>query len=698
MSLTTNLAGRLRNTPLPRTHALLPLFEAVVNSIHACEDSTGKAIEGSSIAVHILREPKEASQVDLLNNEPRKSGVEALPEIKGFRIIDNGVGFNDANMESFKTLDSDYKEEKGCRGVGRLLWLKAFKTVEVLSRYAEPDGSMRQRNFSFSKEGVMPPSPESKSTVPSATQTTVTMSGFYPAYRKYTPKTIHKISELLLEHCLWYFIREGGRPYIKLIDGDESVELDALFDSYTLGNIEYDYANIGSYRFELTYIKARNPSLSNHEICYCAASRLVKKVNITNKIPGLYKRITDQHGVFAYMCFVTSPFLDERVRSERTGFDIEDSRSESEQSQASLLNANDHAIDDDVVFDDIDKIVLEKISEKIGDTLAESQQTGRQRVENFVDNSAPKYKPIMRHYPNLSVDPDTTDKELDIILYKRLSELEVEIISKGHELSTPKENEPFEDYSKRLHDYLSIVSDIKMADLASYVSHRKVILDFFEEVIQQHRDGKYSQENIVHRLIMPMQVELDEIKLDSANLWLIDERLAFHNYLASDKTLKSMPITDSEETVRPDIMSLSVYDNPLLVNNGKQLPLASITVIEIKRPMRNDFSEGETDNPIEQALAYVKKIRAGNTKTKDGRIIPQSESIPAFCYILADLTPTMETRAQNAGLTVTSDHMGYFGYNPARNAYIEVIGFDRLITAAKERNKAFFDRLGLPSN
>lgn len=698
MSLTTNLAGRLRNTPLPRTHALLPLFEAVVNSIHACEDNTGKAIEGSSIAVHILREPKEASQVDLLNNEPRKSGVEALPEIKGFRIIDNGVGFNDANMESFKTLDSDYKEEKGCRGVGRLLWLKAFKTVEVLSRYAEPDGSMRQRNFSFSKEGVMPPSPESKSTVPSATQTTVTMSGFYPAYRKYTPKTIHKISELLLEHCLWYFIREGGRPYIKLIDGDESVELDALFDSYTLGNIEYDYANIGSYRFELTYIKARNPSLSNHEICYCAASRLVKKVNITNKIPGLYKRITDQHGVFAYMCFVTSPFLDERVRSERTGFDIEDSRSESEQSQSSLFNVNDHAIDDDVVFDDIDKIVLEKISEKIGDTLAESQQTGRQRVENFVDNSAPKYKPIMRHYPNLSVDPDTTDKELDIILYKRLSELEVEIISKGHELSTPKENEPFEDYSKRLHDYLSIVSDIKMADLASYVSHRKVILDFFEEVIQQHRDGKYSQENIVHRLIMPMQVELDEIKLDSANLWLIDERLAFHNYLASDKTLKSMPITDSEETVRPDIMSLSVYDNPLLVNNGKQLPLASITVIEIKRPMRNDFSEGETDNPIEQALAYVKKIRAGNTKTKDGRIIPQSESIPAFCYILADLTPTMETRAQNAGLTVTSDHMGYFGYNPARNAYIEVIGFDRLITAAKERNKAFFDRLGLPSN
>lgn len=38
MSLTTNLPGRLRNTTLPRSHALLPLFEVAVNSIHACED------------------------------------------------------------------------------------------------------------------------------------------------------------------------------------------------------------------------------------------------------------------------------------------------------------------------------------------------------------------------------------------------------------------------------------------------------------------------------------------------------------------------------------------------------------------------------------------------------------------------------------------------------------------------------------
>ena len=38
MSLHTNLQGRLRNTSLPKNHGLLPVFEAVVNSIHSLEE------------------------------------------------------------------------------------------------------------------------------------------------------------------------------------------------------------------------------------------------------------------------------------------------------------------------------------------------------------------------------------------------------------------------------------------------------------------------------------------------------------------------------------------------------------------------------------------------------------------------------------------------------------------------------------
>jgi hypothetical protein len=41
--------------------------------------------------------------------------------------------------------------------------------------------------------------------------------------------------------------------------------------------------------------------------------------------------------------------------------------------------------------------------------------------------------------------------------------------------------------------------------------------------------------------------------------------------------------------------------------------------------------------------------------------------------------------------------MGYFGYKKNMKAFV-VISFDRLVNAAKERNAAFFDKLGLPAN
>ena len=211
-------------------------------------------------------------------------------------------------------------------------------------------------------------------------------------------------------------------------------------------------------------------------------------------------------------------------------------------------------------------------------------------------------------------------------------------------------------------------------------------------------DGKYAREEMIHELIMPMQKDSSEVFLDSCNLWLIDERLAFHNYLASDKTINAMPISDSASGKEPDLLSLKVFDNPILVNDQTNFPLASITVVELKRPMRNDMKEGEDKDPIEQALGYVERIREGQVKTKDGFLMPRNDNIPAYCYIVCDLTPTMIKRCKNFSLTMTADGMGYFGYNPNYKSYIEVISFNQLVRAAKERNKAFFDKLGLSSN
>lgn len=197
---------------------------------------------------------------------------------------------------------------------------------------------------------------------------------------------------------------------------------------------------------------------------------------------------------------------------------------------------------------------------------------------------------------------------------------------------------------------------------------------------------------------MPMQTTSDVTVFEDSNLWLIDERLAFHNYLSSDKTLNSAPITNSKSNKEPDFLALNVYDNPLLVNDSESLPLASITVIEIKRPMRNDAKAGEEKDPVEQALGYLKRIRNGKVSTKKGRPIPNSEDVPGFCYVICDLTPSVIERCGILDLQITSDKMGYFGFHKTYKCYIEVISYDRLLNMAKERNRAFFDKLGLPAN
>jgi hypothetical protein len=127
MSLDTNLSGRLRNTHLATSKALYPVFEAVVNSIQAIEEKGN--LNSGSIVLEIIRKPQQ-----LMKGE---GFSDILGDITGFTIEDNGAGFSDKNIESFNTLDSDHKIDKGCKGIGRLLWLKAISKVEIYSTFKD---------------------------------------------------------------------------------------------------------------------------------------------------------------------------------------------------------------------------------------------------------------------------------------------------------------------------------------------------------------------------------------------------------------------------------------------------------------------------------------------------------------------------------------------------------------------------------
>lgn len=659
----------------------MPLFEAVVNSIQAIEEANeGKStsLDEFNVDVEIARHPQ--SELEL------KRGAKPEKDIIAFRVTDNGIGFDDENFKSFSTLDTLKKVDKGCRGIGRLLWLKAFNRVSIDSVYRSGDQLLRRKFYFDAKTEVSEPETDldGKATV----QTVVELLGFDPKFASSGPKTLETIAQGLLEHCLWYFVRKEGVPTIKIHDGADTVDLFDLYDEYMHSSAKAEAFEIKGYAFEITHVKIRATKKQNHTLGYCAAGRLVREESLRAKVPGLFSAISDDAGDFIYMAYLTGEFLDAKAVGERTGFNI--------QEEAEGLFA-----DKTVSYSDMRNAIYPRIEDFIGESLKQNIQAGKEKLEKFVTTVAPKYRPLLSHIPEskLQIDPLMSDKDLDMHLHREVFQVEQAMLSEGHEIMTPRPGESIEDYEKRLEEYLQTASDLKKSDLANYVTHRRVIIDLLAAAVNIQPDGKYSKEDLIHDLIVPMRITSDDVEFKRQNLWLLDERLAFHNFLASDKPLSANPTTSNNSGKEPDVASLRVFENPLLVGDQGQQH-ASITVVEIKRPMRKGYVAGTTEekDPILQALNYLRRLREG-AETKNGRPIPNADKIPGFVYVIADFTSHLMDCCKLHQLQITADGMGYFGYHrdQSYNAYIQVLSFDGLVKAATERNKAFFDTLGLPS-
>lgn len=312
MSLKTNLQGRLRNTTLPKSHALLPLFEAVINAIHAIEDK-GNILDDGKIEIKVNRVPQKS--LDLASK--------SLAPIVEFEISDNGCGFDDLNFISFETLDSSHKIDRGARGIGRLMWLKAFDYATIDSVYLAADGKTNKRSFTFNeKQDVHNTENMEILDLSTPTGSIVKLINFKESYRKHAPARIDSLANQLLEHCLWYFVRAEGVPLIVVKDETNAVSLNGLYDKTIHAQVYPEKLDIKNSSFELTHVKFRNSINKTHHLSLCANGRLVQEDNISSKIPGLYSVISDEFGEFIYTCYVSSSYLDEAVVGERTHFTI----------------------------------------------------------------------------------------------------------------------------------------------------------------------------------------------------------------------------------------------------------------------------------------------------------------------------------------------------------------------------------------
>ncbi|MDR0743113.1 MAG: ATP-binding protein [Tannerella sp.] len=636
-----NVARRIKHYKLAKTKAYYAIFEAISNSIDSYR-SLGKPIK---ILVEFYRD---------------STGLDFGNDAKNFqqiKIIDQGIGFNKDNYDSFNTSDSDYKEIYGGKGLGRFSWLKVFEGVKVESVYQEGEKYyFRKFDFKRATEGIT--NSQTRETSEKETGTTISLINQKNGWE--IPRKISTFCEKLIEYFLPSFVNNATLQ-ITLTDKDtnECIDVQQYFKENYRGEIGATTFEIKSKQFSLSVHKSIIGN-ANQFILF-AHDRAAKIIDLSKHIIDLNAKLEDNSEEFHIMAFLTGQYLNGIVSPERDDFDFD----------------NDEA---DITLDELTGKSFPEIKILIQDILANIHKNKEAKIRQFISSEAPEYRHLLQKKPEIidTITPTASKADIETHLHraemqhKEETRLEVTKILQNDDV----DNDDIE------RAYLE-VSEVAKADLTKYIISRNHVMELLDKKINVDDDKKYNREDELHKLFYQMKVTSDSVPYEYNNLWLIDERLNFHDYLASDLPL------DGDKGDRPDII---VYNVPYYFNNADN-PNNSFSIIEFKRPMRDDYSD--TKNPIDQIVKYVDEIRAGKAKKQNGQFITVTSTTPCFAYVICTLTPTIRTICERRDFNKSYDNLGYFFYIKNFNTYFEVFSYEKIVKDAKIRNRIFMKKLGL---
>ena len=605
--------------------------------------------------------------------------IEEPKHFENFVVTDNGNGFNTENYMSFLEAYSQLKLKKGCKGIGRFLWLKAFNKVVIKSTYFEDD-QWHLRTFDFSKNGVNPEQNDSIFESDNALQQTiVSLNGFKNPYRDSVAYSLESLAKKIIEHCIPYFIT-GKCPQIILKDNcGESFNLNSYYEKTYKDSLHQDSIELREKQYTL-YHMLLSEGADKHELHLCANNREVKSYALSSYIPDMKKKLVIDNSAYYYVGYLTGNYLDKAVNTERSDFDF-----------------SDGPLFGDTRESEIVETAVSYIRTYLGDELTKVADEKKKQIDMLIKTNRPQYRLLLNRHPEVydRIPAGLSDDKLDLELYKQQQQWELDTAKKKHDIEEKVKQDATSDpsFQKLFDEYCENITDLSRASLSEYVVRRKAVIDLLERALEADENGKYRKESQIHSIICPMQTTSDEIKFDDMNLWLIDDRLAYHHFLASDKKINTIPVLENNVDKR---MDLAIFDAALSYTSDPE-NINSITIVELKRPQRNDLATEETD-PITQVYDYVSDIKDGKVKKANGRGFVNIQQVAFYCYVIADITPTLKKSAARAGLVLTQDGEGYFGYNQTIGTYIEVISYDKLLKDAKQRNRALFDKLFEPKS
>jgi hypothetical protein len=350
---------------------------------------------------------------------------------------------------------------------------------------------------------------------------------------------------------------------------NETYELDEIFKSIK-ESMRSESLKVGDKDFLLYHLRIHGTNANTmHKIVLCANEREVESIDLKKEL-GTSSQFDDNDEKFIYSVYVTSPYLDAHVATDRTNFELPDD-------DMPMVK------DTPIGIVSIKKAIVDAVRRELAPFLEKLEQRRAEVVEDYVSNKNPALRFVSHYCPEAlkEIDPNTDEARIDEILYTHKGKAEFAIRKRSVELLKTHS----QDHDKILADIKVIegeIQDVQKDNLANYVIFRKLIIDLLDRKLSLCPDGKYEKEAVIHDIIMPRKLTSNEINHEGHNLWLIDERLTFHNFAASDKPLNKIGDSDSDD--RPDIVVLSEVDKETRIAR-------SVAIVELKRPERTEYQE-----------------------------------------------------------------------------------------------------------
>lgn len=664
----TNIKGLVRALDLRHSQGVMPLYEAVSNAMDAIADRTSTLTDGR-IDIHLLRKEDLAA-----------SGSDELQPIDGVRVVDDGIGFDDQHLASFRQAYTEHKLKSGGKGLGRFTYLKVFDSVEMASTFRDASGKLKARRFRFSVDREVFDHEVTDAAAGASQSTELILKGMQRDYAAAWPRNGDAVAQRLVMHFLIRFA-SVATPEIILHDrGTAPIRLRAVFDATVQPHIQETSFTLGYHSFGLQILRQRS-GRDTHELNYCAVGRKVTDVALRKLMPELPQVFQADDGTnFALLILVTGEYLDKHANSARTEF---------------VFNPDDEDLSSEVGLvshKQLNDAVVSTLRSALGTDIDSANRTKLEVITTFVEQEAPEYRVLLsdvyRPLLEREVPAGATGTKLDEALLRIRRKVEDQLRDAGQEIAVLADRQSFDQYKAKMDDFIARINDVGKAQLASYVAHRRTILDLLDLSLRKRReDDRYPLEEVLHNMIMPMRTTSRDLFLEQQNLWVIDERLCFHTVLTSDKPMKTVPGLENTSAKEPDLFAF-FYDHPVGTQEADEAG-GAVVIVEFKRPGRDDY---RTD-PAQQVIKRFVEIGKGQVDSIDGRRINPT-GLRYFGYLIADLTESLRDQME-MNYHKSVDGEGYFKTLSGGQGYVEIISYDKLLRDAKRRNRVLFDKLGL---